>query len=127
MKFCRVSEIRQILKDLFSTFGTLILERHPRRGLPFLNGQERKQRRPPRTARRPLTADNQLGEKGCALAASLPLFRNPELLIPRFGVLQGYFKALCQDHSDYAFSLCVNKKSNYLASPAVQIYLAVKS
>ncbi|AMC36410.1 hypothetical protein VN23_18360 [Janthinobacterium sp. B9-8] len=64
----------------------------PRGGLTFLNGQESKQRRPPRPARTPLTADNRLGEKGCSGASPLPLFRNPDPLIPFFGVLQGGFK-----------------------------------
>jgi len=81
----------QIQKTLFSAFGTLILVRASRWTFLSCAAKKRSQRRPPRPARRPLTADKRLGEKGCSLAASLPLFRNPEPLIPRFGVLQGDF------------------------------------
>jgi hypothetical protein len=67
------------------------VDTYARGGLPFLNGQERKQRRPPHETRRPLRCGQSSRRQAGFARSSLP-GRNPAPLVPRSGVFQGDFK-----------------------------------
>jgi hypothetical protein len=56
----------------------------------------------------PFAADNRVGGGRDWLAASLPC-RNPAPLVPRYGVFQGDFKALCRERGYCVFLLFATK------------------
>ena len=79
-------------KDLFSAFGTLILERLATAGPSFLASPRNEAKEgDPTKHEGPCAADNRVGGRRDWLAASLP-GRNPAPLVPRSGVFQGDFK-----------------------------------
>jgi hypothetical protein len=102
-------------KDLFSAFGTLILERLATAGPSFLASPRNEAKEgDPTKHEGPCAADNRVGGRRDWLAASL-LGRNPAPLVPRSGVFQGDIKALCKERGYCIFWLFSNEKTNCLA------------
>jgi len=80
--------VHQSLKDLFSAFGTLILERWPPRGPSFLERPRNEAKPQPQKHENPLSADNRAA--AAELASLRQASKKPRPFVPRVAVSRGF-------------------------------------